>query len=289
MPRNLAILPAILAAVLLVACGSEDEQPSADAGELLAKAFDAPVESGRMSLTAELQVDGIPAFGDGIEIQLNGPFTKTSADLDVSVGGFGPGLAGGLTFAEDNVWLSVGGRAYEVGEELIDELNGDIEEQTGRDAGSLTLASLGIDIESWLADPRVEGDEEVSGEPVTKVVSTLDASKVLADLNAFAGSTSDTELSGDELELFAGFAEDSTVDVYVSKVDGTIRRVALELEFEVPEEARGDFGGAEGGAAAIDVTFTDIGEPQRIEPPADARPLEDLLRQFGLGPELLLQ
>lgn len=289
MPRTLAILLAFLAAAVLAACGSEDEQPTADAGQLLSEAFRTPVESGKVSLTAELQVDGLPGFGEGIEIRAGGPFTKTAADLDVSVGGLGPGLAGGFTVTEDNAFVTVGGRAYELGEEPMAQIKREFKRDTGQDIDS-SFADLGIDVAEWIEDPRVEGEEEVAGTTVTKVSGSLDAARVLEDLEGpFGMAREPLALSDEDREQLAGFAEDARLDVYVHEATDTIRRVTFDVEFEVPEDARGRTGGAEGGAATIDVTFSDIGEPQRIEPPDDARPLDDLLRQFGLGAELFLQ
>lgn len=290
MSRLLAIVAALVAAALLAACGGEDEGSPPDAAELLATAFSTPVESGRMSLTADVQVDGIAALGDGIQLRLSGPFTRTAADLDVTLGGLGPALTGGFTLTEDNVYVGFAGRSYELGEELVEELRDDVEERTGRDAESLSLEALGIDVERWLRDPQVQGDEEVGGEPVTRIAAGVDAARVLADLAGFAETTGGSlKVPAEDVEALAGLVEDSQVEVDVSKRDGTIRRVALEVEFEVPEAARGEFGGAEGGAVKVDVTLAEVGEPQRIEPPEDARPLGDLLRQFGLGAELLQQ
>lgn len=287
MPRTLVILLALTAAALLAACGSDDEQPSADAGRLLAEAFQTPIESGKMSLAAELQLDGLPGFGEGIEIRANGPFTKSETDLDVTIGGLGPGLAGGLTVTEDNIYIEVAGRAYELGEDELERIKRAFEEDTGKDSDS-SFAELGIDVAEWIEDPRVEGQEKVAGTTVTKISAGLDASRMLEDLQAPLGMAREG-LSEEDRERLAGFAEDARVDVYVDEASHTVRRVALDVEFEVPEDARGDIGGAEGGAATIDLTLTDIGRPQRIEAPDDARPLDDLLRQFGLGAELFLQ
>lgn len=289
MPRTLAILVALAAAALLAACGSDDEQHSADAGRLLAEAFQTPVERGKMSLAAELQLDGLPGFGDGIEIRAKGPFTKTETDLDVSIGGLGPGLAGGLTVTEDNIYIEVAGSAYELGEDELARIKREFEEETGRDSDS-SFADLGVDIAEWIEDPRVEGQEKVAGTTVTKVSAGLDVAQMLEDLQGALGMARESlALSKEDRERLAGFAEDARVDVYVDEASQTVRRVALDVEFEVPEDARGHIGGAEGGAATIDLTLTDIGRPQRIEAPGDARPLDDLLRQFGLGAELFLQ
>ena len=289
MPRTLAILLAVAAASLLGACGSSEEEPSADAGRLLADAFRTPVESGKVNLTAEFQLDGLPGFGDGIEVRASGPFTKTETDLEVSVGGLGPGLAGGLTVTEDNLYITVAGRAYELGEDELAEMKRQFEEETGQDADS-SLADLGIDVAEWIEDPRVDGEDEVAGTAVTKITGRIDVAQVLEDLQGPLGmARQPLEITDEDRERLAGFAEDARLDVYVDEVTDTVRRVTFDVEFEVPEDARGEVGGAEGGAATIDVTLTDIGRPQRIEPPEDVRPLDDLLRQFGLGAELFLQ
>lgn len=283
MPRPFAlVLFLALAALIAAGCG-EDEQASADASDLLATAFETPLESGRMSLTADVQVDGVPFLGDGIDVRLEGPFTGREAQLDASIGGLGPGLGGGFVLTEDNVFLTFAGRSYELGEDVVEQLKDKFKSETGKDAGSASLSDLGIDLETWLRDPRVDGEDEVGAEPVTKVVAGIDASAVLSDLAPLARAPEA------ELERLSGFLEEGRADVYISREDQTVRRVTLDVEFAVPEDARGDLAGAEGGAARIDVTFTEVGEPQEIEVPTDARPLGDLLEGLGLGMELFRQ
>lgn len=289
MLRTLAIL-GVLAAGLLSACGSEETQNSADARELLSRAFATPVESGRMSAVAEIDIDGVALLDNGLKLTMSGPFTREAADLDVSVGGFGPGLSGGLTFTEDNVWITVAGRAYELGEDAFSDLMGQTGAHRKDGDGALTLESLGIDLEEWLTGATVEGDDEVGGAAVTKITAEVDAARVLDDVGGLMEKhEAEKAPSADDVEKLSEFLEDANVEIYVGKADDVVRRAVIELEFEVPEDRRADLAGAEGGAISFDVTLSDVGEPQRIEPPADARPLDDLLGQFGFGPELLQQ
>ena len=77
---------------------------------------------------------------------------------------------------------------------------------------------------------------------------------------------------------------DPKVDVYVGKADGRIRRVALGLQFSIPQQAQALARGLKGGSMTISVEFAGVGQPQTITAPTSSKPLSDLATQLrGLG------
>lgn len=297
MPRRpLATLAAlaVLAVPTLAACGGDDGG-SADARDLLDRAFSTPIESGRLDVAAEVQVDGVERLDDPIRLQLRGPFAGATGqgiprlDWDVSFSGAGLSLSGGLVVTADNAFVEFQGTDYEVGEERF----AGFEERLERDGRERTLADLGIDASDWVEEPEVEGDEEVAGAETTKVAGTVDVLAVVDDLAEAAektgGDAAPLELTDEQREQLEDVVEDAAVEVFVAKDDGTLRRLSLDVEFEVPEDQREDVGGAEGGSASLDVTLAGVGQEQPIQAPEDAKPLSELLSRFGIGAESLLR
>lgn len=294
--RRLSLLLALTCALGLVACGEDEDGGGStrDARELLQRGFNTDIESGRLSLDADVQIDG-PDQSFGLELSgpfaSNGPHKLPSLDLDVSFSGLGPALSAGLIVTEDNAFVSFGGEDYEIGEELIGELNRQSEEAAD---GRTTLEDFGVDVSRWVRDPEVTGEEDVAGTSTTKVSGLLDAEQVVADLAKLTQELGPVlgeqplDLSDEDREQIGRLVEESRIDAYVAE-DGTLRRLTLDIEFQVPEGLREQADGVEGGSAKIDLTLSEVGESHEIEAPTDARPIDELLGRFGLGEESFLQ
>ena len=296
--RRLLVLLALLSTLGVAACGSDDSgAPSSGARSLVQRALDTPVKSGRLDLKLGLRVAGVRELADGVKLELKGPFSSNgraklpSADLDLSAGGLGPGLGAGLVLTGDNAYVSFGGRAYEVGEDFVRELNSESRRARG---GRESLEDFGIDPVRWIRAPEVAGHEEVAGTETTKVSGDVDVRRVLSDVAKLGGEVGSVagrrpfDLTDADQRRIVEAVKKASIDLYVAG-DGTLRRAVLDVRFEVPEEERRAAGGAEGGSAMLDLALSDVGEAQHIEAPANARPLRELLEQFGLGPESFLQ
>lgn len=292
MRRPLLLLVAI-ASFGLAACGGGDDDGSSasrgDARELLQRAFRTPVNSAVLDFDGRLELDG--GENGGFRVKLSGPFVSQGerripkVDLDVSVESAGQNLTGGVVYTGDNAFVQFGGQAFAVGKDVVGTFNRQIERSVKGAAGR---SILGIDAAAWVRDPRVEGEEDVAGTSTTKVSGGVDVLRVVDDiaklgdeLGPMAGADS-LKLSDEDRELIGDMIDESRVEVYVAG-DGTLRRLALDVGFQVPEDRRADFDGAKGGSAKIDLTFDKVGEEQEIKAPEDAQPLSRLLDLFGLG------
>lgn len=285
-PLAVLVLPVLLlAALALAACGGEDAaESSADPNALLDSAFTKPIDSGTFDgrLKANLEGDGVPG---AVDVRFEGPFESNGddlprVDLDVTVGGGGISLQGGLVATGDNAFVEFKGQAYEVGRELYAELQRALERQGG---SGYSLKELGVRPSTWFEDPRAEDGGEVKGAQTTKVSGDLDLLKMLDDLvegARKANPDADVEpLEGEERRELEQAVEEARSEVYVAD-DGTMRRFVLNVKLDAPEGARDGF---QGGTVTFDVSIGDVGEAQEIEAPDDARPIGDLLREFGLG------
>jgi hypothetical protein len=281
---RLAALIAVVA-LALAGCGGGDSPE--EARDLVDRGFSTDVRSGVFSASAEFQLSGLGALAGPLRFSLEGPFEGGSAttlpamDLAARVSGMGQRFAGRLVMTRDNGWVEYDGTTYEAGEALWAELRRTIETQGGE---PMTLAEMGLHPRRWLDDLEIEGDEEVAGDDTTKVTGTLDLGVLLREGNRFSpdgplppGTLRQVEEAFEEVRFEAWIGED---DIW--------RRVLVETEFELPEELRESAEGIAGGRLSFEMGLDDPNEPVEIEGLGDGRPVDELLRRFGIPPEALL-
>jgi hypothetical protein len=276
-----------VAALAAAGCGGGNDE---EASGLLERGFSTDVRSGVASVDAELQVEGVEGFDGPLRLRLEGPFEVTSddptdlPDLDMDFRASGPAqdFAGRVVLTRENAWVEYGGTTYEVGEELWMRARQALEEQS--EGQPKSFAEAGVDPLDWVDDAEREGEEQVSGVETTKVSGTLDMEAVLRDSNRLAGRQRLPESALREVE---DVVDDVEFEAWIG-ADEIWRRLVTATEFQVPEEERDSVGGLEGGSVSIEVELSRPNEPVRIEEPADARPLDELLRRLGIPPQLLL-
>ena len=287
MRRAAAVLLAA-AALVCAGCGGGNEEEAAD---LLERGFATDVEAGVMAHDAEVELDGIEQLDGPLRLRLDGPFRAAGSptempDLDMTFRATGAGqeFTGRVTVTRENAWVEFRGATYEVGGELWARALAALEEP--QPGAPETFEEAGVDPLDWVDGAETDGDEEVAGAPTTKVTGELDVESMLGDFNELItdpesripeGAIGEIEDVVDDVEFGAWIGED---DIW--------RRISAETDFEVPEDEREAAGGLEGGRVELDVQLAEPNEPVDIEGPAGARPIDELLRQLGIPPELLL-
>ena len=73
------------------------------------------------------------------------------------------------------------------------------------------------------------------------------------------------------------------MEVWTGEEDKILRRLNVQLRFNVPEENREAANGLTGGTLRFDLTLGAINEDQDIKAPEDARPFEELVAAVGQG------
>jgi hypothetical protein len=288
MVRRLAAL--LVLSVAVAGCGQDGTGSGAggDPRKLLADAFDNEVVRATVDMKLELRLEGGDLLKGPFRLTLKGPYADNgdrlpSFDWDVAVAQSGFGLSGGLVSTGDNVWVRFRGESYEVGEELVAQLNRYLEREAGRERHG-TLRSLGIDASRWIRTPELAGGGEVGGAEVTKVSGDVDVVRVVEDFLSVSSGAFD--LGPAERRDIERAVEKAEAEVYVADEDHTMRRLRLEVEFDVPESRRAALGGLEAGRLVFDSSTTDVGEKQEIHAPKDAKPLDELLGELGLGGDI---
>lgn len=286
-----AALTLSLFALLAVLAGCGGGGDSKDARALIDKAFSSPITSADINLNIEAKVKGVAQLEQPVSLKVAGPFQSNgkqklpSFNWQVSISGGGQAFSGGLISTGDNAFVNFQGTNYEVGEQQIAQVNQQLGQQTG---SGKTLKDFGIDPQAWVKDPQEKGDETVAGVETTHVESNVDVGKMFTDFNktiqqtgGAMGQSAPDQLTADQIKKIEDVVSDPKLDIYVGKDDGKVRRLSLQVDFEVPAEQRSQFQGAEGGTITFSIDFAKVGEKQTITAPADARPISELSQQLG--------
>jgi hypothetical protein len=290
-PIRLALASLCLAALVAGGCGGGDgASTSAQTAKLLGDTFGAarPVRSGRLDLRLDVRARGLPSLSGPLAIHLTGPFQSAGAgkapkfafDLDLSsgaskvrAGAISTGTKGYLTFAE---------RAYALPDGAFASL------RSGKPADGLSLRALGIDPRRWLRGARQEGEADVGGAPTIHIAAGVDVARLLADVDgllAKASGTGVTGATGNKVPTSLDAATRRTiersiraasVDVWTGREDHTLRRIAVDVRFDVPQDARAKGSPAQSGRVHFALAFTALNQEQAIGAPAHARPVSEL-------------
>jgi hypothetical protein len=296
-PRGMRSLRRPLTAVLLLpvialsACGGGGN--SGDAKKTVDRAFKAPIQSANVKLSVKAELDGVAALSKPVQFELKGPYKSNGSnklpefDWDLNVSGGGQSFAAGIISSGDNAYVTFGGQDYQVGAAQVAAFNKQLQANKSKQKNQ-SFSAFGVDPTSWLKDPSDEGTENVAGVETNHVSAGVDMAKLLADLNsvvdkapaAGAGGPKPPKLTDAQIKQIQDVVKDPHFDVYAGKDDGKLRKVQTAFDFSVPDSAKARAGGLSGGKITFDLEFSDVGKPQTITAPQNAKPLTDLTSQL---------
>lgn len=302
-PLRILILATALIALALAtsACGGS----SSGAEEIVDEATLSGIESGKLDLSLGIDTKG--GEGGQVDVDLSGPFeveegAKTpkldlTAAVKGTVGGEKVDFEGGIVLAGANeAYVDFGGTDYKVDPTIYgygSEIVGESEE-----VSACQEAVSERQLSELIEDPTEEGTVEVGGTSTTKVSGDVDA-EVMRD--AYTEMNEDAlcseqlkaipgfEASVRELEESKGKAEDSVKDAHIVLYvgdDRIVRRLQAQVTIEPP--AGSAPGGAQSAELDLDLTLTDVNEPQTISAPKSSKPLTALFIKLGINPIELL-
>jgi len=296
----LALAVSLVLAITLAACGGgEGSGSSEDATALLERSLKKTVTSGELDLNVEAAFDGVEDLKGPLKLTLKGPYAQETPkefpvlDWDVTAQGAGQSFKAGVIVTKDNAFIEYNGETYEVGAELFKQLKTQQEAQQE----SFTpqgLKALGINASTWLKNAKVEDGEEIGGDSTQLVTGDVDIERVVKDvfkllespavrqqLESQGQAVPDVpEPSAEDIKKIEDAIDKLKLEVNVDE-DDYMRRTFLDTDFTVPEGT--DAGKLKGGSLSFDYTLTDVGNEPAIEAPTGAKPIQELLGQFGLG------
>lgn len=297
--RLVIAIVVLLAPVLLGGCGGSARP---DAAELLADTFGAghPIEVGRVDATLRVAGSGA-GLGEPFVLGVTGPFDATVPDrlprfaLEFQFGPKAPaaglvstGTKGFVTFEGQPFLLSAS--AYERMQRAYGETRRRDAERRDRARGG--LAALGVDPSRWIEGARVDGERDVAGTRVTHIAGRVDVAALLGDVDRILRRTrtlprtAQTEGVPGRLDPQVKAAIErsvrtATIAVDTGSKDRTLRRLRLQLRLTVAEADRLPLGGLRTLDVDLDVALAQLGQPQAIAAPKDARPAAELTRALA--------
>ena len=311
MPRRLA--PVLLAFSLLllsaglVACG-DDDKSDRSASELLSETFGGrkSVKSGKLDLNLRLDLRGLRGLEGPVAVGVRGPFEAEDPkklphfDFTLNLDAGGGGFSAGAVSTGEKGFVKLQGRTYDLGKPFYERLRSDWERaqkesETQAKGEGDTLSKLGIKPAGWLKDARRSGEEKVGGADTIHLVAGVDVPRFLTDVSRLLdrarrlnlpGRAEVAQLTAKQRRQIERSVRSARMDVWTGKSDTRMRRLALDVVLQVPQDARRDVGGLQGGRIRFNLTFADIDKGQDIRAPKGARPPEEFaqaLQALGFG------
>jgi hypothetical protein len=254
--RSLAT--ALTLAAALAGCGGGSHHDAVPAEQMLDAAAAHPIRSANVEIDSRLRLDGVPQLPGPIRLRLDGPYRSgggdrlPSFDWHLGASALGFPVSGRLASTGANVYLTLYGNQYEVGEPTVAAAN-----ERLAAAGGLRL-----DVRSWLGRARVVGQDSAGNTDCERITAPLRAEAVQRDLAALGldGAT----VSGRAVAC-VGFD------------DRTLHELQVRAVLGVPPEDRAALRGASSIAVDADVVLSDVGESKEISAPHGSfRPIGDL-------------
>jgi hypothetical protein len=290
-PAVLLALIGVLAGVL-VACGGSSDDPN----KLLKETFsgDHKVTSGKLNVSIDVSAKGVRNLSQPVRIALTGPFQsqgKTKLpnfDLGLTFSGGGQSFSAGATSTAGRGYLKFQGQAYQVPPNVLAQFKQGFEQAQQRNQGGQNqnaFKRLGLNPLAWLKNPKVEGDEDVGGTSTKHISADVDVSKLVSDINtllrnaqSIGGAAAQSgrlpsNITPEQQRRIEQAVRSAKVQVWTGSDDKTLRKLQVNLSI------------AGSGGRSGDLVFTleidDLNQGQTINPPANAKPFSELIRQLG--------
>lgn len=309
MYRSLALTAVTAGAIGLAGCGGDDSSSgnasggSSNPNTLLVNTFKpgsgGKIKSGTIELTANGTLSGDPSGSGEVKAVIklgeanSGEVPEFSADVDVKgeqKGGRKIDFQAGGVFTDNRFYINYDGESYDVGEELskraVDSLKQSIDQSnSGTADNKALLAKLGLEPDTWLTNPKVDGEDEIGGVDTYKISGEVNVKAMVPDILDAArkaqslapGSASRAkvpEVTDAQLDQAAKQIEKLDVAIWTGKEDNILRQVTVDVAIngnKADQKIEGQ----------LKLTLTDVNEEQDIEAPSDTKPITDLMPKLG--------
>jgi hypothetical protein len=295
-----ALALALIAAILLAACGGDDGN-SEDPQRLITETFSnpTPIRSGNFDAHLKIETHGGESPGS-FEVKFGGQFQSQAPDqfpqfdFDVSLraesGSQTLSGSGGLIATADRAFVNIEGTEYAVPQQLYDRFTstyGQLQSQNASDPQVGLLQRLNIDLAKWLTDLTNEGTEDVEGQKTIHVSGQANVPQIVEDLKTIARdagrSVGNVDVSG--LDQLTGTIQSGNVEVNTGETDKLLRRLTLGFDLKPPA---GTPGAPDSLELDLELNLADVNKPQNIRAPAEAQPLTaSVLERIGIDPSAL--
>jgi hypothetical protein len=268
------VLFAALCAIALgaIGCGGSSHE-QVDPEKMLEQAAAHPIRSAQLDIDSTIRLSGGGAPSTPLHLHLAGPYSSgwptaiPSFDWKMNLSALGFPLDGRLVSTGENVYLSVYGNRYQVGEATVADANARI--------AAAAASGPALNPSRWLAQPTVDGEGNEGGADCERIKGSLGGEAFGRDLNALvtASGSPAVSVSGDG-SACVGFD------------DRVLHELDVDADLRFPDQIGRLLGGADAAHVEAQIEISDVGEPQRIATPRGSyRPIRDLfltLNDFGV-------
>ncbi|MGH2924356.1 MAG: hypothetical protein ACRDK1_00125 [Solirubrobacterales bacterium] len=285
--------------VAVAGCGGGSSSNNEDPNQVLKETFNnnTKITSGHMNISLSGSAEGTQS--GNLSATIDGPFqgdasnpnTFPQLDLTAKVSASGAGQSfnfdGSLITTKDNAYVDYQNQAYEVGTQIYQQFAKQYQQsasqgqsQNQSQSASSILNQFGVDPTTWLTNVTNEGTTDVSGTQTIHIHGDADVSQIVSDLNKIAqqAGNSTQSITPAQIDQVKSAVKTASIDVYSAESDKTLRKLSLTLDLAPPSST---------GVTAVNVNFSvtlsDVNQPQTITAPANAKPISDLLGQFGVS------
>jgi hypothetical protein len=297
--RAFVALFLVVFALGLTACGGEDPNQLIDE---TFKGGDEKVDSGKLSVGITVRTQGSPQLSQPVDLKLNGPFQRQGKnqlpkfDFGLAANVAGRSLGAGAVSTGDGGFLKIQGQAYKLDDSQFNKIKqsyqqAQVRSEQEKKKGDTSPAALGIDPGTWLREAKVVGDEDVAGTETTHVSAKVDVPKLLDDVSqALSKARSQglpqagqlpSALTPEQRQRVQEAIRGATFDFWTGKEDKVLRKLQINLDFQVPPAERARTSGVTGGRVGFTLQMADLNESQTIAAPANARPISELGGALG--------
>jgi hypothetical protein len=312
----IALVPAAVAG-----CGGDDGG-DADPQTVLDETFnnDERVSSGDLSLSIGGSAEGDQ--GGSFEASLSGPFQADpdnaasipqldwTGEISGDAAGQSAAFEGGITITSDNAFVEYGGEAYEVGSETFTQFKELADqaakqqteqaeglsfgeafaqgcEQSLKQQGATDTSACEIDFQSWLTDLSNDGTEDIDGAETDHISGSVNVETMINDLIALGSAVpqaSSQVPSEEEIQQVTDAISEASFDLYSGTDDRILRGLDFNIEVDPSAIPDAESAGIDSVSGSFEMRLAGVNEEQTIEAPSGAKPIEDLLGQFGVDP-----
>jgi hypothetical protein len=307
--RYLIALTAALVALAGIAAGCGGGGGSGeDIDKVLDQTFgrDKKVDSGKLDFNLQAKLEGIAQLSRPVTVKVGGPFEGLEervkdtgrlprSDFDVVADAGGQRIQAGFTSTGDKLYVGFQGRDYVVPDAQFERFKRQLQRAQAQADKSeqRDLSTFGIDPRDWLKDAKDEGTEDVGGVSTIHISAGVNVEKLLDDFDRLLDRADQLGLSPQQQQQLpqrippavrkqiVESVKDAKLDVFTGKDDKVLRKLQLDLRFEVPENLQRQAQGLKKGDIELSYQINELNQPQTITPPKSPRPLSELQRQFG--------
>jgi hypothetical protein len=144
------------------------------------------------------------------------------------------------------------------------------------------MQRLNIDPSKWITDLKNEGTEDVEGTKTIHISGEADVPQIVDDLKTIAQRAGSAVGNVDlgRLNQLDDVIQSGDVDINSGESDKLLRRFQVSFDLKPPA---GTPGAPDSLTLDAQLNLADVNQPQTIQTPANAQPLQNLLRQHGIS------